>query len=219
MQQLFHYLTQTLSDYYCQKILDVISGKSQSITKYFPSKKKLTNMQIIQESDEIFVVKNIESKAEYEVNPALGFCTCPIGNSGAPCKHQHFVSIEKEKFCPNIIPIDPAEKIKFHFIAVGNADVDPNWYSPLLPKSDDAIKVNLNSDDNNSRNAICSMDDHNSDEDSEHAGYSININSKSERQIGQESNAKQVEIKWEDSEKKFKEMMMILKEKFEKKSD
>ena len=96
VQQLFYYLTETLPEYYSQKILEVISGRTQNITKYFPSKKKLESLEIIQESGEFFIVKNSNSNFEYQVNVTLGFCSCPIGNNGGPCKRQHFVSIEKE---------------------------------------------------------------------------------------------------------------------------
>ena len=150
VQQLFYYLTETLPKYYSQRNLDIISGRTQNITKYFPSKTKLENLEIIQESGEFFIVKNSNSNFEYQVNVTLGFCSCPVGNNGGPCKHQHFVCIEKEQFCPNIIPIDETEKMKYHYIAVENMNVDKNWYSPLLTKKDFSGRaIDTNSEDVN----------------------------------------------------------------------
>ena len=150
MQQLFYYLTETLPKYYSQRNLDIISGRTQNITKYFPSKTKLENLEIIQELGEFFIVKNSNSNFEYQVNVPLGFCLCPIGNNGRPCKHQHFVSIEKEELCFSIIPIDEAEKMKYHCIEVGNMNVDKNWYSPLLMKKDCSSRaIDTNSEDVN----------------------------------------------------------------------
>lgn len=101
VQQLFHYLTTNLSNYYSQKILDIISGRHPNKNKYMSDRKKLLNLQIVGESDTIFTVQNTETNSEYEVNLKLGLCACHIGSNSTPCKHQHYVAIQKGKSCPN----------------------------------------------------------------------------------------------------------------------
>ena len=113
-----------------KKLIDVITGRYSNL-KYFPDKKKLGSLIIIDECQEIFTIQNTENNHAYEVNINLGICSCPLGSKGGPCKHQHFVAIEKEKSCPNIVPVTVEQKMKYHFIALGNTNIDSNWYAPL----------------------------------------------------------------------------------------
>lgn len=188
--------TESLSTYYNKKILDVFSGKSPNINKYFPSKKKLTGLKIIEELQDTYVVENVNSNSKYNVYPVLGYCSCPVGINGAPCKHQHFLSLEKEKVCPNIIPTNVSQKIQFHQIAVGNTDIDPNWYSPLILKNNAVIKPN--------------DVENNNDEMS----FDADTNKSSEKETIEEGE----KINMENSKKKLKEIMLIFEKKLQKKS-
>ena len=124
VQQLYHYLTVTLSDHYTKKIF-------YSNLKYFPENKRLACLGVVEECQKIFTVQNTENNDAFEVNLNLGICSCPLGSKGGPCKHQHFVAIGKQKSCPNIVPVTVEQKMKYHFVALGNSNVDSNWYASL----------------------------------------------------------------------------------------
>lgn len=56
----------------------------------------------------------------YIVNSDLGVCTCPVGMSGAPCKHQGAVAIKFHIVNFNFLPsLTPDDRILFAYIALG----------------------------------------------------------------------------------------------------
>ena len=53
----------------------------------------------------------------YILNSDLGVCTCPVGMSGVPCKHQEAVAIKFHIiFLPSLTPDD---RMLFAYIALG----------------------------------------------------------------------------------------------------
>ena len=81
-------------------------------------------------NEEIFIDQIRENKHAYEGNLNLGICSCPLESKGGPCKQQHFVTIFKGKSCPNVAPATVKQKMKYHFVALGNSNVDSRWYTP-----------------------------------------------------------------------------------------
>ena len=132
--QLFQKLTIELPEYYSRKILDILAGRYCSKLKYVPNKKKIKDLEIVCESENFeFTVRNVKKNTEYQTNVELGLCTCYMGKNKAPCKHQHFVILEKQLESNNVVPVTETQKERFHFIATGNEKVKSNWYKNLMP--------------------------------------------------------------------------------------
>ena len=56
----------------------------------------------------------------YIVNSEIGVCSCPVGMSGAPCKHQGAVSVKFHISNFNFIPsLTPNDRIMYAYIALG----------------------------------------------------------------------------------------------------
>ena len=56
----------------------------------------------------------------YIVNSEIGTCTCPVGVSGAPCKHQGAVSMKYHITILNFIPLlKPEDRMVYADIALG----------------------------------------------------------------------------------------------------
>lgn len=89
--KLFKFIEEELCNYYSCKIGDIINGKynGHQHLHYFPKKDKLKDLEIIEKEKGLFSVVNKVMKTEYTVNIKLEIWSCPIGKSGAPCKHQH----------------------------------------------------------------------------------------------------------------------------------
>ena len=60
----------------------------------------------------------------YIVNTAIRACTCPVGISSGPCKHQGAVAIKFHIVILNFIPsLTPGDHMKYSYIALGKWDV------------------------------------------------------------------------------------------------
>ena len=56
----------------------------------------------------------------YIVNSDLGVCSCPVGMSGAPCKHQGAVAIKFHTVNFNFLPsLTPDDRMLYAYIAIG----------------------------------------------------------------------------------------------------
>lgn len=133
LKQLVSFLTETLPDIYSQNIIDIISGRSVGSSKYKPNEKKFENLQVIETDDQttVYTVRNSGSNMLYSVNTDIGACSCPVGVSGAPCKHQHFVSKITANSGKSTIPFNEEDREFYHFIATGTKNMLEKWYCPL----------------------------------------------------------------------------------------
>jgi hypothetical protein len=56
----------------------------------------------------------------YIVNSEFGVCTCPVGMSGAPCKHQGAVAMKFHIAMLNFIPsLTPNDRMVYGYVALG----------------------------------------------------------------------------------------------------
>ncbi|RGB43004.1 hypothetical protein C1646_750388 [Rhizophagus diaphanus] len=83
-----------------------------------------------------FLVPNTKNTSFYLVNSVLGTCSCPVGLTNAPCKHQGAVAI---KFCIaifNFIPLlKPDDHMIYSYIALGYVSQDSSFYASLRTES------------------------------------------------------------------------------------
>lgn len=130
--QMFSFLTNSYENYYKRKLTDVINNRMEGLTKmkYFISEQRMSGLKCERFSEDLFVVTNGDKK--YTVNVELEVCTCPIGQQGAPCKHQCAVvktfKLSSSLFVPTT---DVLQKMTFHKILTGSEDLSQGWYDTL----------------------------------------------------------------------------------------
>ncbi|PKB94156.1 hypothetical protein RhiirA5_404881 [Rhizophagus irregularis] len=78
-------------------------------------------MNAIQKSsvENEFFVPSAQSSNIYVVNSEIGTCTCPIGMTGAPCKHQGAVSVKFHISTFNFLPsLTSNDRMIYAYIAL-----------------------------------------------------------------------------------------------------
>ena len=80
-------------------------------------------MDTIQKSrveNEFFVASMQDANISYIVNTEIETCTCPIGMTSAPCKHQGAVSIKFHISTFNFLPSSTSnDRMLYTYIALG----------------------------------------------------------------------------------------------------
>jgi len=125
MVQVFHFLSETLENYYCRKLLSVSNNRLDTYIALRFQGLHATKIP----KDNIAVTKNknvftVQSKTErgvfYTVDMTVGVCTCPQGIDGSPCSHQAAVAIHYDKASINCIPtLAPPIRQIYATIALG----------------------------------------------------------------------------------------------------
>ncbi|XP_033984107.1 uncharacterized protein LOC117480767 [Trematomus bernacchii] len=107
LPQLFDLLTSRLETYYEARIVDVALGRWESFqrAKFLPQDGNIAALHIQQIEDKKFVVKG--STQTYDVDMDLELCSCPAGQTGAPCKHQAAVMKHYSCLSHSFLPINP----------------------------------------------------------------------------------------------------------------
>ena len=70
--------------------------------------------------NEFLVPSTQDSSQFYTVNSSIGTCSCPVGMTGAPCKHQGAVSVKFHIANFNFLPsLTPNDRMVYSYIAIG----------------------------------------------------------------------------------------------------
>ncbi|KAK5925589.1 hypothetical protein CgunFtcFv8_018101 [Champsocephalus gunnari] len=107
LPQLFDLLTSRLETYYEARIVDVALGRWEAFqrAKFLPQDGNIAASRIQQIEDKKFVVKG--STQTYDADMDLELCSCPAGQTGAPCKHQAAVMKHYSCLSHSFLPIHP----------------------------------------------------------------------------------------------------------------
>ena len=123
--QVFHFITENMEKLYKRRLFGIThKHPGQIITKRFfcPGWETVDENSIQQTTveNEYLVPSTIEPARFYIVNSAMGTCSCPVGMTGAPCKHQGAVSMKFNITSLNFIPsLTPNGRMAFTYIALG----------------------------------------------------------------------------------------------------
>lgn len=140
--QLFHILAVELDNYYQNKILDVANGRAaQHLKKNTLTAPELKKFAAKECGMHMFIVKNLNNQNQYLVQTDIGVCSCPVGQSGAPCKHQKYVHA-KYNILLHIIPPCDAENRKLLFYVATGKNVSADWFQTLQLPETSATKEN-----------------------------------------------------------------------------
>ena len=125
--QVFQFIITNMERFYERRILGFANrhpGHLQIAKRFLCPGWDKVNANEIRETNVTneFLVPSTQQNSNlfYVVNNEIGTCSCPVGISGAPCKHQGAVSV---KFCIstfNYIPsLTPDDRILYTYIALG----------------------------------------------------------------------------------------------------
>ncbi|CAG8767453.1 8012_t:CDS:2 [Dentiscutata erythropus] len=83
-------------------------------------------------ANEFLVQSMRQDNIYYVINSGMGVCTCPVGVSGAPCKHQGVIAIKYHIAMFNFIPsITPKDRIIYSYIVLDYFSEDRSFYALL----------------------------------------------------------------------------------------
>jgi len=123
--QVFHFVTEIMERFYIRRLLGIAHRYPRhTIAKRFfcPGWETVDGNSIQQTTieNEYLVPSTGELDLFYVVNSAIGTCSCPVGMTGAPCKHQGAVAIKFHIATLNFIPsLNPNDRMIFTYIALG----------------------------------------------------------------------------------------------------
>lgn len=133
--QLFDFLTTKLESYYQSRIAELLNNRNHPHKKSrhsAPKPELLVPLSCSKFSAHIYEVSNSKTKMTYTVDMELEICSCPVGSTGAPCKHQFKVTkdfnISSLQFFSTC---GPEEKKLYHQIMVGSGNFSKDWYLTL----------------------------------------------------------------------------------------
>ena len=87
---------------------------------------------VIKLADESYDVKSSKSpNITYNVQSALGFCSCFSGSQGGFCKHQAAVHIKHNISFPNCPTLTADEKKILYHISTGSEDIPCSFFEPM----------------------------------------------------------------------------------------
>ncbi|KAJ8346648.1 hypothetical protein SKAU_G00280490 [Synaphobranchus kaupii] len=91
--QLVDFVTTRMEAYYIRRLTDAANNRLRVIHKKGEGKGDINSDAIVQEDQSNYTVASSSSTGVfYHVNMAIGCCTCPVGISGGPWKHQSAVA-------------------------------------------------------------------------------------------------------------------------------
>ncbi|XP_071947653.1 uncharacterized protein [Antedon mediterranea] len=140
--QLMDFILTRMESYYARRLLDVANNRTANIqqSRYFMSDGNINCDNILKEDESNYSVPSASTDKLYHVDISIGTCTCPIGNTGGPCKHQNAVMKTFNIINSNHTPTtSPFLRKLYYSIATGRDDIDRHWLMGLEYDEPDAI--------------------------------------------------------------------------------
>lgn len=138
--QLLDFIVRRFEAFYARKLQDVANNRLDNIrnSRFLPVATNIDVKNIKLTGPHVYDVPSEKLPGTvYTVNMFLGMCTCPQGNTGAPCKHQSAVMSHFRERSSNFLPVrDPVVRQLMYAIATGNAVAPDDWFQSLVPEAD-----------------------------------------------------------------------------------
>ncbi|CAB4487735.1 unnamed protein product [Rhizophagus irregularis] len=136
--QVFQFITQNMERFYSLRLLNFAHrrpGYLRIAKRFLCSGWDTVNMDSIKKHsiENEFFVKSVNNSGHfYTVNSEIGTCTCRIGMTGAPCKHQGAISVKFHISMFNFIPsLTSNDRMIYAYIAIGYTAEDSSFYVSL----------------------------------------------------------------------------------------
>ena len=124
--QVFHFIIMNMERFYSLRLLSFAHrhpGHLRLAKHFLCPGWDTVNMNTIRKGNagNEFLVESVQNAGLfYTVNSGIGTCTCPIGMTGAPCKHQGAVSVKFHLSTFNFIPsLNSDHRMVYAYIALG----------------------------------------------------------------------------------------------------
>jgi hypothetical protein len=124
--QIFHFVTMSMERFYARRLLGIAHrhpGHLRIARRFLCPGWENVDANLIQRTNidfEFLAPSKSNPGLFYIVNTAIGACTCPVGTSGGPCKHQGAVAIKFHIATLNFIPsTTPNDRMIYGYIALG----------------------------------------------------------------------------------------------------
>ncbi len=137
MVQMFHFVVDTMDNYYKRKLLSIANNRLETyVALRFKgvNTKKIVKEDIQKGMDNWYSVRSqSEQSTWYDVNPAIGICTCIQGRDGSPCSHQAAIVYQLGEESMNYIcTLSAQARLQIAKIAVGDkAITNVSFYASL----------------------------------------------------------------------------------------
>ena len=124
--QIFQFIITTMERFYERRVLGIAHrhvGHLRIAKRFLCPNWETINMDAIQKTrvdNEFLVPSTKDANTFYIVNSEIGVCSCPVGMTGAPCKHQGAVSMKYHLSNFNFVPsLTSNDRITYAYIALG----------------------------------------------------------------------------------------------------
>ncbi|XP_067287705.1 uncharacterized protein [Pseudorasbora parva] len=133
LPQLFNIFITRLEMYYEARVTDVALGHWEAFqrSRFLATESNIKASDICQVEEKKFQVKSSTSGHTYTVDMELELCTCPVGHSGAPCKHQAAVVQNYNMTSINFLPT--TAEMRAELLKITKASVSLDFLNPLRP--------------------------------------------------------------------------------------
>lgn len=123
--QIFHFITMSMERFYARRLLGIAHkhpGHLRIARRFLCPGWEKVDANLIQKTNidfEFIAPSASNSGIFYIVNTKIGACTCPVGISGGPCKHQGAVAMKFHISTLNFIPsLTPNDRMVYGYIAL-----------------------------------------------------------------------------------------------------
>ena len=124
--QVFQSIIQSIERFYARRLLEIAHnypGHLRIARRFLCPGWEKVNANSIQKTavNNEFLVPSVQDiRISYIVNSEIGICTCPVGISDAPCKHQGAVVMKYHIAILNFIPsLTPGDRMIYGYVALG----------------------------------------------------------------------------------------------------
>ncbi|CAB4441375.1 unnamed protein product [Rhizophagus irregularis] len=158
--QVFQFVTQNMERFYSLRLLNFAhrrTGYLRIAKRFLCPGWDTVNMNSIKKCsiENEFSVESVNNSGHfYTVNSEIGTCTCRIGMTGAPCKHQGAVSVKFYISMFNFVPsLTSNDRMIYTYIAIGYTAEDCSFYASLhaefIPLDREGIQMETTTPNNN----------------------------------------------------------------------
>ncbi|XP_059425987.1 uncharacterized protein LOC132160262 isoform X2 [Carassius carassius] len=131
LPQLFNLFITRLEMYYEARVTDVALGHWEAFhrSRFLATQSNIKASDISQVGEKKFQVRSSTSGHTYTVDMELELCTCPVGHSGAPYKHQAAVVQNYNITSINFLPT--TAEMRAELLKITKASVSLDFLNPL----------------------------------------------------------------------------------------
>ncbi|XP_052464895.1 uncharacterized protein LOC128021631 isoform X1 [Carassius gibelio] len=131
LPQLFNLFITRLEMYYEARVTDVALGHWEAFhrSRFLATQSNIKASDISQVGEKKFQVRSSTLGHTYTVDMELELCTCPVGHSGAPCKHQAAVVQNYNITSINFLPT--TAEMRAELLKITKASVSLDFLNPL----------------------------------------------------------------------------------------